>query len=142
MTELGSSKIWILVPDWSRFKSSEPNAGHVTCKIGPMYFSKQIRSFVFWENLRRANLLKVLSDLYNNYFNWNLIKNEKKNITVEFKCLEQSDSRLFLPDFFIEKNLIIKDKSRYALNCSLKKRILAVQLYLTVTTFYIFIRKV
>ena len=24
---------------------------------------KQIRSFIFWENLRRANLLTVLSDL-------------------------------------------------------------------------------
>ena len=35
---LGSGKIWILVHDWSRFKSSKPNAGHVTRKIGPLYF--------------------------------------------------------------------------------------------------------
>ena len=35
---LGSGKIWILVSDWSRFKSSEHNAGHVTRKIGPLYF--------------------------------------------------------------------------------------------------------
>ena len=27
------------VPDWSRFKSSEPNAGHMTCTIGPLYFT-------------------------------------------------------------------------------------------------------
>ena len=26
---------------------------------------KQIRSFVFWENLQRANLLTVLADIYN-----------------------------------------------------------------------------
>ena len=39
---LGSGKIWILVPDWSRFKSSEPNAGHVTRKIGPLYFNKTL----------------------------------------------------------------------------------------------------
>ena len=38
MTALGSGKIWILVPDWSSFKSSEPNAGHVTRKIAPLYF--------------------------------------------------------------------------------------------------------
>ena len=24
------------------FKSSEPNAGHVTCKIGPLYFNKTL----------------------------------------------------------------------------------------------------
>ena len=35
---LGSGKIWILVHDWSRFKSSEPNAGQVTRKIGTLYF--------------------------------------------------------------------------------------------------------
>ena len=29
---------------------------------------KQIGSFVFWENLRRANLLMVLSDLYATYW--------------------------------------------------------------------------
>ena len=40
MTALGSSKIWILVPDWSMFKSSEPNAGHVTRKINPLYFNE------------------------------------------------------------------------------------------------------
>ena len=38
MTALGSGKIWILVPDWSRLKSSEPKAGDVTHKIGPLYF--------------------------------------------------------------------------------------------------------
>ena len=32
-------QIWILVTDWSRFKSSEPNADHVTRKIGPLYFT-------------------------------------------------------------------------------------------------------
>ena len=35
---LGSGKIWILVPDLSRFKPSKPNAGHLTRKIGPLYF--------------------------------------------------------------------------------------------------------
>ena len=39
MTALGSSKIWILVPNWSRLKSSEPDAGDVTRKIGPLYFT-------------------------------------------------------------------------------------------------------
>ena len=39
MTALGSGKIWILVPDWSRLKSSEPKAGDVTHKIGPLYFT-------------------------------------------------------------------------------------------------------
>ena len=39
MTALGSGKIWILVPDWSRLKSSEPDAGDVTPKIGPLYFT-------------------------------------------------------------------------------------------------------
>ena len=38
MTSEGSGKIWILVADWSRVKSSEPNAGDVTRKIGPLYF--------------------------------------------------------------------------------------------------------
>ena len=38
MTALGSGKIWILVPDWSRLKSLEPKAGDVTHKIGPLYF--------------------------------------------------------------------------------------------------------
>ena len=33
-------------PDWSRFKSSEPNAGHVTRKIGPLYFSENRASGV------------------------------------------------------------------------------------------------
>ena len=39
MTSAGSSKIGILVADWSRVKSSEPNAGDVTRKIGPLYFT-------------------------------------------------------------------------------------------------------
>ena len=39
MTSVGSSKIWILVSDWSRLAGREPNAGHVTCKIGPLYFT-------------------------------------------------------------------------------------------------------
>ena len=39
MTSAGSGKIWILVADWSRVKSSEPNAGDVTHKIGPLYFT-------------------------------------------------------------------------------------------------------
>ena len=42
MTALGSGKIWILIPDWSRLKSSEPKAGDVTRKIGPLYFSKKL----------------------------------------------------------------------------------------------------
>ena len=46
MTALGSGKIWILVPDWSRLKSLEPKAGDVTRKIGPLYFNlKQIKIF-------------------------------------------------------------------------------------------------
>ena len=39
VTSAGSGKIWILVADWSRVKSSEPNAGDVTRKIGPLYFT-------------------------------------------------------------------------------------------------------
>ena len=38
MTSAGTGKIWILVPDWSRVKSLEPNAGDVTRKIGSLYF--------------------------------------------------------------------------------------------------------
>ena len=48
---LGTGKIWILVADWSRFKSSEPNAGHVTRKIGPLYFTNfiyYILSFIYF----------------------------------------------------------------------------------------------
>ena len=40
MTALGSGKIWILFPDWSRLKSLELKAGDVTRKIGSLYFSK------------------------------------------------------------------------------------------------------
>ena len=48
MTSAGSGKIWILVPDWSRVKSSEPNVGDVTRKIGPLYFnSYAILLFLF-----------------------------------------------------------------------------------------------
>ena len=39
MTALGSGKIWILVADWSRLAGREPNADHVTRKIGPLYFN-------------------------------------------------------------------------------------------------------
>ena len=38
MTVLDSGKIGILVPDLSKLKLSEPNAGHSTHKIGPLYF--------------------------------------------------------------------------------------------------------
>ena len=34
-----TSKFWIFVADWSRVKSSEPNAGDVARKIGPLYFT-------------------------------------------------------------------------------------------------------
>ena len=37
---LGSGKVWILVPDW--FKLLEPNAGHMTLKIGPLYFNSAL----------------------------------------------------------------------------------------------------
>ena len=47
MKSSGSSKIWILVPDWSRFKSMEPNADHVTRKIGPLYFKIWFSNTVF-----------------------------------------------------------------------------------------------
>ena len=64
MTALGSGKIWILVPDWSRLKSSEPKAGDVTRKIGPLYFSEvEFFLFIFWENRRRLNLFSRFSDL-------------------------------------------------------------------------------
>ena len=39
VTALGSGKIWILVPDWSRLKSKEPKAGDVRsalCTLFPM----------------------------------------------------------------------------------------------------------
>ena len=39
MTALGSGKLWILYPDWSMLKSSEPKPGDVTRKIGPLYFT-------------------------------------------------------------------------------------------------------
>ena len=39
MTSSGSGKIWILVAEWSRLESSEPNADDVTRKIGPLYFT-------------------------------------------------------------------------------------------------------
>ena len=46
MTALGSSKIWILVPDWSRLKSSEPKAGDVTRKIGPQDLGDFTHGFI------------------------------------------------------------------------------------------------
>ena len=48
MTVLGSGKIWTLVPDWSRLKSSEPKAGEVTCKIGPLYFNTLLHLVYFY----------------------------------------------------------------------------------------------
>ena len=54
MTALGSGKIWILVPDWSRLKSSESKAGDVTRKIGSLYFKtltfdqKRIGRSILW----------------------------------------------------------------------------------------------
>ena len=55
-----------------------------------MYFrtvtaKKQIRSYVFWENLWRANLLSVLSDLYNGVFLYVLI-----NACVEISVKPQN----------------------------------------------------
>ena len=47
MTALGSGKIWMLIPDWSRLKSSEPKAGDVTRKIGPLYFNILILIYFF-----------------------------------------------------------------------------------------------
>ena len=38
----GYGKIWILVPDCSRIKSSEPDAGYMTRKIGPLYFTLKL----------------------------------------------------------------------------------------------------
>ena len=62
MTALGSSKIWILVPDWSRLKSSEPKAGDVTRMIGPLYFNN---CFIF---LCRSSLLLFVQKLYHLLF--------------------------------------------------------------------------
>ena len=44
MAALGSGKIWVLVPAWSRLKSLEPDAGDVTRKIDPLYFISHIKS--------------------------------------------------------------------------------------------------
>ena len=67
MTALGSGKIWILVPDWSRLKSSEPEAGDVTCKIRPLYFTTStcISKDFFFRNVflvkYRGPILRVTS---------------------------------------------------------------------------------
>ena len=44
------TKTWILVADWLRFQSLEPNAGDVTRKICPLYFTNEIKksNFTFW----------------------------------------------------------------------------------------------
>ena len=39
VTSSSSGKIWIIVADWSRIKSSEPDTRDVTRKIGPLYFT-------------------------------------------------------------------------------------------------------
>ena len=40
VTALRSGKIWKLIHDWSRLKSSEPKAGDNTRKMGPLYFTR------------------------------------------------------------------------------------------------------
>ena len=51
MTALGSGKIWILVPDWSRLKSSEPKASDITRKISPLIAVEQLRESI-WSQLK------------------------------------------------------------------------------------------
>ena len=63
---LGSSKIWILIPDWSKFKSSEPNAGHVTRKICPLCFNKKFM------NSNLSNQAKSEKSLLD-YILWNVL---------------------------------------------------------------------
>ena len=66
VTAIGSGKIWILVADWSRFKSAEPNAGHMTHKIGPLYSNqnKSLESSIsYW-----VSWLEVDSQLWFEFF--------------------------------------------------------------------------
>ena len=77
MTALGSSKIWILVPDWPRLKSSEPKAGDVSRKIGPLYFNiffvgLILFKVVLWHNslvflVRLIMFLMLISQLFDRY---------------------------------------------------------------------------
>ena len=53
--------IWILVADWSRVKSSEPNAGDVTRKIGPLYFTS-LMPYPGWEY--KINILYSILLIY------------------------------------------------------------------------------
>ena len=86
MTALSSGKIWILVPDWSRLKSSEPKAGDVTRKIGPLYFK--------WKHDNKPNIMRLLHNVlhslkteYVAFFRFSLTDNnykigrEKKPVT-------------------------------------------------------------
>ena len=62
MTVLGSIKIWILIPDWSRLKSSEPKAGDVTHKIGPLYFNVQCKLVVNmkkWVDIKEYKYIRI-----------------------------------------------------------------------------------
>ena len=70
VVNLGTGKIWILVSDWSRLKSSEPNAGHLTCKIGPLYsklkFVKELLKFIYSE--KATKILQNLVEITFKYF--------------------------------------------------------------------------
>ena len=74
MTALGSGKIWILVPDWSRLKSSEPKAGDVTCKIDPLYFNKFETTFLFSQSNNQNT--EVLSQIIFDKILWRWDKND------------------------------------------------------------------
>ena len=73
MTSIGFGKIWILVPDWSRFKSSEPNVGHVKTQvhnilinIGEMLLLKRVNPIVcivICGNLARTEAFCLLSSI-------------------------------------------------------------------------------
>ena len=76
----GSGKICILVPDWSRFKSLEPNAVDVTGKMGPLYFNMK-PIFKSW-NLGKKFGFKNIADL-----NWGIVPK---------LLLQTSSSGLFL----------------------------------------------
>ena len=69
MTALGSDKIWILVPDWVRLKSSEPKAGDVTRKIGPLYFIYIWKSWIGAKRISKMSIvLKVGGGCYSYRF--------------------------------------------------------------------------
>ena len=63
MTSSGSGKIWILVPDWSRLKSSEPKAGDVTHMVGALYFTENWVGMVFtaeiWAQICKRGRVRV-----------------------------------------------------------------------------------